>query len=801
VAAVWFRFNVEVRSRWKAWLGLIALIAISAGVVIFSLAGARRTETAWDRLARGSNAHDAFVIGQQFDFDLDAVRRLPEVVQAAPVVYVGGATDVSDPFALTPLAGVDGTFLGSMDRPKVIEGRRPNPDAVDEIAITPPVARNYGLSVGSTLLLRGYTPEQLQEVLTTGEAVQPAGPEVRLKVVGVEVSPNEGELVESVRSGDNLHLTPAFVRAYAGRIGMGPSLAVRLRHGAADQDSFKTGVERIAGGRPVQLTTQSDEGSKVRRALHTQALVLRTFAFVAGLAALLAVGQALGRQFSAEAGEHATLGALGMSRRQLWGVALLRATLTGLVGGALAVAIAIAASPAMPLGVARVAEPDPGVSVDTRVMGIGLVAVTVLSVALTGLHAWRGAVNAARTARSSGPAAPRARPAVPLAERFGRLGFPPTAVTGVRLALDRGSGDTAAPVRTTIIGTMVSVAALMTALAFGASLDHLLSSPRLYGWNWDLVVGNPFSRDLSADMIPRLRASQEVGGFSAVAATEVDVAGVRTQAYGFETVSGRVFPPITSGRAPEQPDEIVLGGKLLRRLDVGIGDLVPVGVGDTRRTFRVVGRGVFPQLSIYEIEALGNGALVTAEGLRRLVPEAQQNVFPVQVAAGADPDGARASLAERFHEQLGFDAPEPPLEIADFGRVDNMTAALSALLGLMAVASLAHALMTTVYRRRRELAVLKTLGFVRGQVRATVAWQASTMTILALAAGLPLGLAAARWCWRLFAENLGIVPEPVMPLGAALITGLVAVALANLVAAVPGRIAARSRPGLVLQAE
>src|SRR5439155_19114712 len=120
-------------------------------------------------------------------------------------------------------------------------------------------------------------------------------------------------------------------------------------------------------------------------------------------------------------------------------------------------------------------------------------------------------------------------------------------------------------------------------------------------------------------------------------------------------------------------------------------------------------------------------------------------------------------------------------------------------LGLAAAAALAHVLVSAVRRRRRDLAILKTIGFARGQVQATVAWQATVFVAVALVLGIPLGIAAGRWWWALFAARMGIVPDPVVPLtviGALVPAGLL---IANLVAVIPARIAARTRPSVVLR--
>jgi ABC-type lipoprotein release transport system permease subunit len=104
-------------------------------------------------------------------------------------------------------------------------------------------------------------------------------------------------------------------------------------------------------------------------------------------------------------------------------------------------------------------------------------------------------------------------------------------------------------------------------------------------------------------------------------------------------------------------------------------------------------------------------------------------------------------------------------------------------------------LLTGVQRRRRDLAVLKTLGLLRSQLLRVVCWQASALAAVALLAGLPLGLLAGRWAWRLFAGSAGVGGDADIPvlLVAAVIP--VTLVLANAIAAVPGWTAARIPPG------
>jgi ABC-type lipoprotein release transport system permease subunit len=121
---------------------------------------------------------------------------------------------------------------------------------------------------------------------------------------------------------------------------------------------------------------------------------------------------------------------------------------------------------------------------------------------------------------------------------------------------------------------------------------------------------------------------------------------------------------------------------------------------------------------------------------------------------------------------------------------------------LMVLASgiIAHTLLTSVRRRRRDLAILKTLGFVARQVQSTVAWQATAIAGASLIVGLPLGLLAGRWAWILLTDQVAIVPAPVIsPL---LLLAIPAVLLlANAIAAVPARAAARTQPAVILRTE
>src|SRR5205814_9707787 len=149
----------------------------------------------------------------------------------------------------------------------------------------------------------------------------------------------------------------------------------------------------------------------------------------------------------------------------------------------------------------------------------------------------------------------------------------------------------------------------------------------------------------------------------------------------------------------------------------------------------------------------------------------------------------------------GFSGPAVPVEVQRLTQIDQLPWILAGLLGLLATVAVGHALVTSVRRRCRDLAVLKTLGFERVQVRATVAWQATTLAVIGLVVGIPLGVVVGKVIWGAVADNLGVSNAASVPVVVALVSLPAAVLLANVIAALPAGAAARTLPAAVLRSE
>jgi hypothetical protein len=212
-----------------------------------------------------------------------------------------------------------------------------------------------------------------------------------------------------------LFLTPAFWRRYRPDLAnYGIMAAVDLRLDDAYLAAFTEAVERRLPGRafvsPGEFVDGGTGAAGVRRATALETAALLAFAALAAVAALLLVGQTLGRQVTLESAEYPTLRGLGMTPRQLVGVALVGAAVVGTVGGGLAVATALALSPLTPVGVARRAELDPGVMADWPVLIVGGLAILALVLVGAALPAWRAAAPRGTPSGWSARPAPPGRP-------------------------------------------------------------------------------------------------------------------------------------------------------------------------------------------------------------------------------------------------------------------------------------------------------------------------------------------------------------------------------------------------------
>jgi ABC-type lipoprotein release transport system permease subunit len=791
VAAALLVLWTGLRRRWRGWLGLALIVGLFAGAVEAAAAGARRTDSAYPQLVAWSRAPDVLIYSQPgepsfADLAPAALMRLPQVTAgAALATFV-----VVNPAVITLIAPAGDQVPASLWHRKLLSGRLPDPGRPDEVDISFTLAQAMHLTAGGTL-----------GVTMLGARGQPVP--LRLHIAGVDAAP--GEFPPQYGTGiDFVWATPAFYRQYLGQLDSIATTALRLRGGSADMATVQQDVSRLARGKPVDDYPFTTQAVNTEHSIHLQAVVLWLVAALLSVVGVLIIGQLLARLSYLESADYPALRGVGMSRRQLLAAGLGRTLVIGASAAVVATLFAITLSPLFPVALAGIAEPYPGVNADWVVLGLGLVAVPCVTVACAAWPAWRATTRAAAPRAPAAGAARAARPprAAPVLESV-------TATVGIRLALQRGAGRTALPVLSTIAAAVVGVAALTGALVFSASLGHLLTSPALYGVTWQADVDNLQNGTLNT-------AARGVGRDPQVTAWAAELVGVPLVIHGDQVTSlaavggrdaGSVLPVLITGRLPRGAHEIVLGERTMAALGARIGTVLTATLPgfNRREQLTVVGVAVFPTLG--DTIGLGTGAEVTPAALDGLAPPSLQlppfDGLLVRFRPGVSPSAGVAVLAARL-QRLGPIAVEgqgPPVDLLNFGEVQSMPLLLGGSLGVLALATLAHLLITSVRRRRRDLAVLRTIGFTRAQVRSTVAWQAATLVTVALVIGVPVGIACGRLAWVIFARQIGILAVIDVPLPYLALLVAAAIALAVAIAAPPGESAARTSPALVLRGE
>jgi hypothetical protein len=565
-------------------------------------------------------------------------------------------------------------------------------------------------------------------------------------------------------------------------------------------------------------------------------VALAIFAALTGLIALAVIGQLLNRQLILDSSEFPILRALGMSRSRLAVLSLARLTLVTTAGAVAAVAVAVAASPLMPIGPARFAEPAPGIDVNLPILAAGFVIIVAAPLLVLIPGAVRAAARPPGAPGLVGPAAPVRLSR--LSAVLGLAGSVPGSL-GVRMAFESGHGRSAVPVRSALAGTMLAVAAVVGAVVFGASFLGLVSTPHSYGQNWAQQL------DLQVGSVPASTGRQVLAGISGLSGYaggnygQVSVAalggasasasasgsgsgrasasgsGTAVPAIGIDQLHGSRFLTLLSGRAPAGPGQITLGPRTLRMLGLHVGQRVRVSAGNSTSMMRIVGSAVFAAFTVGGGSAtdLGRGAAVSASVLSQPNPPACPgratcyNFFLLRYKPGTNLHAAAGRL-EAEVTRAGcprglclVTADQRPSDIEHYTGVRDTPLVLGALLGVLAVGTLSHALLAGVRRRYRDLALLKALGLVRSQLLRVVCWQATALAAASLLAGVPLGVLAGRWAWAVFAWSAGVADQADVPALLVLAAIPATALLANLIAVGPGWIEARIPAATALRSE
>lgn len=781
VALLWAR--AEWRQRWVSLVLLTLAFAIATGVVFAAGAGARRTATAYTRLTVDTLRYDVSVEDDRGDDGvLDDIASL-SMVKATDRLGLFFLASREPELEVLLAAPRDGVALRELERPVVVEGRMHAFDDPREVMANQAFVDATGLGVGDHIEFASFAPEQLEQLFAIGDpGGPPRGPAIDVEIVGIAKLP-----VYIDRPDPQLIGTPAFFGRYNTTAGNIDTIQRVLLHGGERSiDEFMAALEELPRYAPENVFVEfgRDDDARVEDGTRLQALGLWIFAAAAAAATLIASAQAFARQLQLTQAAHNTLAAMGMpasARALAVGTALAPVVVVGTVGG---VTIAALASGLFPTGLAELAEPSPGVRVDGLFLAAAGIATTVVGLAVIAAQSRRTVVGRVGASRPS-----------PVVAALGRAGLGPVAIAGAQLALEPGHGPRRLPVRSTLAATAATIAALAAALTFAQSLSHMTDTPRLWGWSWDATVTVGSERDAARDSAALMAEDDGVRAVAIAEHADVEIGGADIETQALTQIKGTIAPVLLDGAAPQGLDEIALGPAVLDRLGIDVGDTIRINDAQSEGVeVRVSGNVLFPAGE----DEQGAAAWATPELLALLSLESSGAYdLHLDVADGTDIE----ELIDPIDGTGDVFIAEPPTTVKNIELTRSAPTQIAAFVAVLGLAAVAHALMTAARRRRHDLAVLRALGLLRGDVARVVGWHALVLALVASIVGVPAGIIAGRALWTTFARDAYLVPRPTVT---AVTVGLLVVGpvLATLaVAAVPAFAARRSAIAETLRAE
>jgi hypothetical protein len=797
LGSVLFVLQAESRRRWRSWLVLGILVAVIGGFILAATAAGRRTDAAFPQ----------FVARHGFDADVYAQGPVPKIEHLPGVsslaVITGPLTGQPTCSCTHPInpsdLSVEYISAAGVSPWRLVAGHLPNPLDPDQVLASFTLEQENGVKVGTVIHIPFFARSQQAALDNGGTGPQPEGPSRDLRVVGISAS--EIDFPSGSTPLDELLVTRAFERTVMPQTADSIGYAIRLRDGVSGLPRFDAEVNAL--GAPAGVANEDGQVDSIESSIHAQSVGWWLLALIATVLGVPVLYQALARQAALESAEYPVLAALGATRRQLARTVLVRNLALAVLGAAGAVLVAMALSPLAPVGEARLAETSTGIIFDPVALPAGAL-VTVAVVLLLGF--WP-AVRATRTSPSTYGAA--ATPSA-LVARLAAAGAPPSTVIGVRHALQRRSEGASVPVGPAILGAMLAVAALCATVVFGASLSHLTASPALYGNDFQLNF-SPGQPDPA--LLRHLMHDPAISRITQGYAEDVLVNRVPVGAVAGEAVQGPLLISTIAGRPPGS-GQVALGETTMRQAGAHVGSQVEITVSSPTGRKRTVPFRVVSQVSLPTLGGgvnLGTGAVFSVRGYQaaacppgagrskcqRDLLRAGSNGVLASVVAG--PQGRRA-IAHYLNAYSSIASPAvAPTSLVNFGEAVNFPVVVGGIVAAFGAATLLHLLMASVTRRRREFGLLKVLGFVNRQIVMSVAWQATTVAVVGLFAGIPVGVITGRVVWLAFAAHLGVVPVaviPFLPIGT-LAVGIVAAA--NLLAIAPAAAARNTRPARLLR--
>ena len=416
MGATLYAWRVGWRRSWQLALAVALIGGLLGAAAMAALAGARRTDSAYGRYLQAARASDVMI-----DIPgplLGVVRQVEGLhgrlsaaawlgLNAYPVI--DGKIDPS--FQTDAIAASLGGEYFRQDKMTVLAGKLPALDSTDEIAVTEPMAKAFGLHPGSHMTWQFYRGKIDPDGLPTSAAPAAAQRTTFVVTAITAAPPALGDQFDDI---DGAILPPAATPTYLnGEWGFG-WVAMRLRGGAAGLPAIQrqlAALERKLSEKyhfPIyfDIRVLAIVQHEAQQAIEPEADALAVLGGLIALATLVLVGQGLTQMLSRSAADGTILRAMGATRGEA-ALALAGPGCAAIAGSAvLSAAGAIALSPLAPVGPVRAYDPQTGVRADWLVLGAGTLALLLLLGGVLTWLSWRAAGQAGSSAgRGPGAAA------------------------------------------------------------------------------------------------------------------------------------------------------------------------------------------------------------------------------------------------------------------------------------------------------------------------------------------------------------------------------------------------------------
>ena len=669
----WYRLRLDLPRYWTSYAGLVVLVALVGGLSLGSIAGARRSESAFPTFLKGTNPSDlAIDVGTYNPKILKEIAHLPQVTSiktyvspnAAPVTKSGHVDTHNRLFNsnFDPIASLNGLYF-DQDRMTILQGRLPDPRRPGEAMVNEFAASLYWWNVCSVVRFGFFSNAQLGQ---NGFPTSPATRIVDVRITGIGVA-NTEVVQDEIDKIPSMILTPALTRRLVPCCISYAWSGLTLRHGAADVPAVESSyLHLLPPGYPYYFHVTSVIENQAQQAVKPESIALAVFGLIAGLATLLIAIQLTARLVLLTTEEREVMWYLGArpwntATDCLLGIAI--ALVLGAVGAAV---VAVALSPLLIFGPLQSVIPASGFSVDSTVLVFGALSLLVALGAVAAALNYRSAPGA-RAARRSGRPLRSSR----LTQAASRVDLPTPAVLGLRFALEGGRGRTSVPVRSSILASRpLAVAVVVGTLTFGNSLHTLIGTPRLYGWNWSAMLES----DAGYGNVPQAQAARLLDADASVTGwTGVDFDSLLFDGQAVPVMAGgtrvSVAPALLSGLEVDAPDQVVMGGQTLAALHKRVGDTVRVSGGSRSAVLHIVGVATMPTAGIgFGLHlSIGSGAFV------------DQSLIPPSVPAllGLSDPGPNAILV-RFAPSLSAAAAQRSLSamVSSLNRLEGGAAGI-----------------------------------------------------------------------------------------------------------------------------